>query len=129
MGRFLSPLVLKAEGPGEWSVQEPFRYEADTGAIYIVPVGFVTDLASIPRITRPLIDINGKSRRPAVLHDWLYCLKVGTRSEADSLFLEALKSEGVGFTTRWSMYIGVRTGGWYYWRGRKGLCRSDFIWE
>ena len=65
-------------------------------------------------------------RRPAVLHDWLYCLKTGSRADADQLFLEALKAEGVGWAARWSMYTGVRAGGWVYWNRRQGLELDDF---
>lgn len=121
---FKTSLDLRASEPGEWELLAPLRWD---GAVSVtVPAGFITDLASIPRLTRPVLDRNGASRRAAVLHDWLYCLKKGTRKAADDLFLEAMKADGVGFATRWLMYTGVRTGGWLYWGRRDGLEIDDF---
>jgi len=94
--------------------------------MYHVPARFVTDLASIPFIVKPAIDQNGLSRRPAVLHDFLYCIKHGTRSEADYLFLEALQAEGVGLIVRRAMWLAVRMGGWMYWNKRGGITADDF---
>ena len=74
-----------------------------------------------------MLDRNGLSRRATVLHDWLYCLKTDSRADADKLFLEALKTEGVGWAARWSMYTGVRSGGWVYWNRRQGLEPDDFV--
>lgn len=125
--RFLSQLDLRAYEPGEWVVLSDQLCIAESGTQYVVPTGFITDLASIPRLLRSVYDINGKSRQAAVLHDYLYCAQLTTRSEADSLFLDALESLGIGWATRWSMYLGVRSGGWVYWNKRKaGLALDDF---
>ncbi|MNC39249.1 hypothetical protein D3C75_878980 [compost metagenome] len=120
------PLDLRAHAPGEWVVLRALTYTAASGRSYIVPRGFVTDLASIPRLLRPALDQNGASRRPAVLHDALYCRKSTTRQQADDLFYEALRAEGVGHLTALLMYAGVRAGGWLYWNKRDGLQADDF---
>lgn len=126
--RFLSQLDLRAYEPGEWVVLDEQVYVTAAGIRYVVPKGFITDLASIPRLLRSVYDINGKSRQAAVLHDFCYCQQAVTRAEADSLFLEALESLGIGWATRWSMYLGVRSGGWIYWNKRaKGLATDDFV--
>ena len=111
MNEFITPLDLRAHVPGEWLLLSPLKYQSGATVI-TAPAGFVTDLASIPALFRPLLNSNGSSRRSAVLHDWLYCIKEGARADADSLFLEALKADGVGFAERWAMYLGVRAGGW-----------------
>jgi hypothetical protein len=116
MTGFESPLDLRASAPGRWLLLSPLPYVTERGIRYVVPAGFATDLASIPRLLRPLFDRNDASRAPSVLHDWLYHAQQTTRAEADSLFLEALKRSGVGFARRWAMYAGVRAGGWMYWR-------------
>lgn len=93
-----------------------------------VPRGFITDFASIPVPFRNVFDINGPSRLPAVLHDWLYCSHRCARIEADNLFRFALATEGVGKVTRNIFYAGVRIGGWrYYGKRREGLHRDDFV--
>lgn len=122
---FLTSLDLRAAEPGEWILIAPLKW-ARSGVKLTVPAGFITDLASLPRLVRPVLDRNGLSRRPAVLHDWLYCSKQGSRADADRLFRKALKAEGMGRLARWSMYIGVRAGGWIYWKSRCGLVLEDF---
>lgn len=125
---FLTPLDLRAYRPDEWVLLLALIYMTKGGTRYIVPRGFITDLASIPRLLRALFDINGASRKAAVLHDFLYCIQYTTRAEADALFLEALEASGVGWATRWSMYLGVRSGGWMYWHARgDGLNQEDFL--
>lgn len=124
---FLTPLDLRAYKPDEWVLLLALIFKATDGRRWIVPRGFITDLASIPRLLRALFDVNGLSRSAAVLHDFLYCLKHTTRAEADALFLEALKACGVPWGTRYSMWLGVRAGGWMYWNDRDdGLTPEDF---
>src|SRR5690606_27796302 len=78
-----------------------------------------TDLASIPRIFRWLLNQNGNSRRPAVLHDYLYRMQPISRAEADAIFRRALEAEGVILPGRWLYWSGVRMGGWIAWRGHR----------
>lgn len=128
-GGFDAPLDLRAHVPGEWLLLRPFGYVPEGWSVPItVPAGFVTDLASIPALLRPVFDRNDASRQPAVLHDWLYCEQPCDRDLVDSLFLEALERAGVGFLRRWAMYAGVRAAGWLYWqaRDRNPLNPDDF---
>ena len=119
MSNFLNDLVLRAKPPNKWVLVEPFAYityvKDAAGCIIEVPVGEVTDLASLPRVVRVFISQNGKHRGAAVIHDRLYRL-AGildySRKEADLVFLEAMKVSGVSWTVRQMMYRGVRAGGW-----------------
>ena len=103
---------------GEWILGKPLVYETRKGIIIEAPKGFVTDLASIPRIFQILIPKAGKHRSPAVIHDLLYVkkgrlgLKKFTREEADELFLEAMEDVGVSYWKRYSMYWAVRAAVW-----------------
>jgi hypothetical protein len=125
---FLNPLDLRAHTKaGEWVVLSLMGYQSADGERYYVPPTFITDLASIPRIVHPIISPTGKSRRAAVLHDYRYCVKQGTRKQADDLFLEALEAEGVNLITRRLMWIAVRAYGWRYWNARTGITSEDFI--
>lgn len=123
---FITPLDLRAHAPGEWVLLSLLAYRSADGRLYQVPPRFITDLASIPGLFQPAIDRNGKSRRPAVLHDYLYCLKRCARAEADALFLEALEAEGVSWFVRRAMWLAVRAGGWRYWNARTGITHEDF---
>jgi len=129
---FLSPLRIE-EIPGDdqhWRLLEPCIYhlgEPDGQEWVEVPVGFVTDFGSIPRLFWNLPDLSpfGKFRRGYVVHDKLYIAPVirtltsaraTTRAEADAILREALQVLGASWATRHLIYCGVRVGGWVAWR-------------
>lgn len=125
---FQSPLDLRAHAPGEWAVLRPLTFRAADGRAFTVPRGFVTDLASIPALVRPVLDRNGRSRRAAVLHDFLYCTQPVARDDADELFDEALALDKEPWWSRTAMYAAVRLGGWLYWNQRSsGEPDGDFV--
>jgi cytochrome oxidase assembly protein ShyY1 len=112
--------VREAESPDSWVLIAPLIYETGAGEKIIIPRGFITDLASIPQALRSLIDVNGISRSPAVLHDYLYCLQDREREPVDALFVEALYSRGATRLQAETYYFGVRIGGQCGWDNRAG---------
>jgi hypothetical protein len=102
-----------------------------------VPAGYCSEFASIPRVFwsfgfTPL----GRHQRAALLHDWLYnshrlllraqatddfsTLPDGiwpmSRRDADLAFRRQMQRDGVGWRSRWVMYLAVRLfgrAGWY----------------
>jgi len=107
----------KSAGP-TWELLAPFTYISRRYGTITVPAGFVTDLASIPRLARWYVSRDGDHTKPAVVHDWLYgrASIAGhpsiTRADADRIFLEALKARGVRSGLATVMYWAVRLGGW-----------------
>lgn len=101
-----------------WVVEAPFT-AIWQGRSVKVPMGFRTDLASVPQLLRSLIPQVGRHIQPAIVHDILYrhpWVREGiTRSMADQMFLDGMETVGVGWFRRWSMYSGVRAGGWAAW--------------
>jgi len=85
----------------------------------MVPAGFITDLASIPVFLRPLFPHGGAKAFAACLHDYLYRNTIGTRKEADGVFLAAMLINGVPKWKARGMYYGVRGFGWLSWAKRK----------
>ncbi len=81
-----------------------------------VPVGFVTDMASVPRAFWTLWPPVGVYSLAAVLHDYLYATGIVSRKDADGIFRRAMRVSGTGRFTRWPLYWGVRLGGWFAWR-------------
>lgn len=108
MSSFTSQLVVSPLSDGRnWRLVKSFTYHIGTkfSRHYIrVPKGFVTDFASVPRVTSPLVTIGallllfthhvwptiiilsvlsilswfspyGRHGKPAVIHDWLYHTK------------------------------------------------------
>ena len=77
----------------------------------IVPRGFKTDLASVPRLFWPLIGPFGKWTMAAIVHDYLYdkeCPNKFMRKEADIIFYEAMRYHYVNIITAKVMYYMVR---------------------
>lgn len=115
--RFLTPLRLEDIDGQTMSLLEPLKfYSAELRRVVRVDPPFVTDFASIPRGFWNLIPKNGKWDRAAVLHDAAYRLQLrdvvgnfypATKAQADRLFREAMKVDGVGKVTRGLMYAAV----------------------
>jgi hypothetical protein len=118
---FLTRLELADEARADyWRVVSPLIWTDPIYGRLVVPAGFETDLASIPRLFRnlPAFDPNGASRRPAVVHDWLYSSKAGYRygrDFADSFLRASLLAEGASPLTAAAFYYAVRVGGRSHW--------------
>lgn len=112
MAKFIEiPPLNIGEKPEEWVLTGNCIYESDLWPeLIIVPEGFITDLASIPRIFRFLIIKNGRHRAAAIVHDYLCRLgMLFDRVLADKIFLEAMKLKKVPKLRRWAMYAAVRS--------------------
>lgn len=93
------------------------RYASERlGRIVEVPARFVTDLGSVPQIAWSLVPPIGKADGGYVLHDWLYQQGGVTRGEADAVLYEAMRVAGVSRVLAWTIWSGVRVGGWVGWR-------------
>ncbi|EDQ5128059.1 DUF1353 domain-containing protein, partial [Salmonella enterica] len=79
-----------------------------------VPVGFVTDLATVPRIFWSLLPPDGEYAKAAIIHDYLYHYPLRNRKESDLIFLDGMKVLGVPKWKRIIMYLAVRIFGWKY---------------
>jgi len=110
-----------------WGLVEPLRY-VGAREEFVVPDGYVTDFASVPRVTAWLIPSYGLYTRAAILHDYLLTdvLPTGsiTSRDADGLFRRAMGELGVPPVKRWLMWAGVRWGALFNRRRRAGWWRS-----
>jgi hypothetical protein len=93
-----------------------------------VPVGFVTDFASIPPALQSFIQQNGPSLLPAVVHDYLYWKQTCTKDQSDQILLLAMIEHKVPEAQRIAIYQAVHYAGIFSWeanaRDRKaGLLR------
>ena len=113
---FKTDLCLKVIGEQTYEVIEPLVY--DNGLILLqVNPKFDFDGASIPKalwgiIGSPMTD---GYQRAACLHDALYASEHFNRKTCDELFLEAMKSDSVGYFKRYAMYNAVRIFGGAVW--------------
>ncbi len=127
-------------GWGRWTVCRGATFTGAAGEQWTVPVGMSTDLASVPRWLRGVVDSWGTYTLAAILHDWLCRIARGdvaswdpvrdrvhgkavydgsdvdvsaryvTRREADGLFLRVMRLEGVSQPQRRIMWLAVRLG-------------------
>lgn len=95
-----------------YQLKEPMTIYIN-GKLLKVPKGFVTDLASIPRIFWSFDSpFNGKYMSAAILHDYLYACSIAhSRQEADRILYSAMLAEGSSKWTANKFYFAVRTGG------------------
>jgi hypothetical protein len=100
-------IILKEIDANFWRLVEPVIYEGKTQT-FIVPTGFKTDLASVPRLFTWLIPRYGIYTKSAVLHDFLCRTKAVNRSDADGLFRRTMRESDVPFLHRWMMWAAVR---------------------
>ncbi len=115
---FPFPLIVKHLDGEMWELMENFEYRGkDT---IKVPAGFKFDFASIPRIFWTFIGgPTGRYGPAALCHDYLYFTQTTKRSYADGVFLNAMKSLGVGWIKRRLMWVAVRSAGWIPWKIQK----------
>ena len=103
-----SPLILMPVGSYQWQVcQHGWQVQLSNGYDIIVARGFVTDLASVPRIFWPIVPPYGKHLEASILHDFL-CRNGWPRKTADREFLHAMKRAGVKRWRRMLMFWAVR---------------------
>ncbi len=99
-----------------WIVKQPLIYRVGVSKdSVVVPVGFVTDLASIPPALQSIIQQNGPYLLPAVVHDYLYWQQTCTRAQSDQILRLAMIEDKVGTAHRVAIYDAVRAAGRFAW--------------
>lgn len=95
-----------------------YRYYSHMGLI-TVPVGFITDGSSFPRIMWSIFYPFDNSFGAAVIHDYLYSKNNNkfTRREADTIFRVGMSAFGVSWLKRWIVYYTLRIFGCFHYNG------------
>jgi hypothetical protein len=115
-GAFDSELSIHAAGPTTWRLLAPLIWTGTQGDTYIVPVGFETDFATVPRFLHWLVLPYGAYTRAAVLHDYLIDERINaddprmrvTSRDTDGIFRRVMADLGVPWAKRWIMWAAVR---------------------
>lgn len=118
MSAFLTKLTVTElddssnDGRGTWQLEAPLVYESDIAKKTItVPVGFVTDYASVPRLPIAYLLVGGIAHKAAVIHDWLYTSHEVDKATADLVLKEAVIVSGIAPWRASLIYSGVWIGG------------------
>jgi hypothetical protein len=115
------------DGRSLWGLEQDLTYRTVAGDTVTVPKGFVTDLASVPRVFWDLFPPDGPWTEAAVVHDALYFTRGGadlwqgrrcisrtapySRAACDGILREAMADIGIGVVPRTLIWAGVRLGG------------------
>ena len=99
-----------------WQLTKPLIYRSELlNRIIVVPKGFQTDLATVPRVPIIYSLWGHRAHREAVVHDYLCRTGIPfeiTVWKANSVFLEAMGSTGKPAYIKYPMYAGVAVGCW-----------------
>jgi hypothetical protein len=127
MSSFNRGLAIEKTGRREWTTTRRIVYHVgslESRWAIVIPKGFKTDGASVPRLLWWLFPpFGGDYDQAAVLHDFLYRTAFLNleRVVADAILLEAMVVLRTGALARWSIFVGVRAGGWVTYRKYRRL--------
>ena len=111
IGRFADPIYFLLK-PITWKPnpgQEAFQ-------AVTVPVGFVTDFASIPRMFWSALRPDGNYTYPAIVHDFLYWTQTRPKDEADTIFKFGMEDFDIGTVISTAIYQAVYRFGSNAWK-------------
>jgi len=113
-------IIVRSVGDRTWELMEPFEWYG-----IIVPAGFITDFASIPRPFWSFINPAGRVKPASIPHDFLYSRQgkldhtTLTRKRCDQIFLEIMVVIKMKWIKRHLAYRAVRIFGWISWNRRE----------
>ena len=112
MSSFTDKLIVTPTDDGtKWIVQRAFSYyvgDEKNNDVITIPVGHVTDFASIPRALWAILPPFGRYTQAAVVHDYLCDKRTRSSTETHKIFMQAMEVLGVSRWKRYPMYYGVR---------------------
>ena len=129
MSKFTDILTVSPLADGKtWVTRKEFGYDIGkegSGNSIDVPIGFMTDFASVPRPLWMLLPRWGKYGNAAVVHDYCYWEQSRSRKESDMIFREAMKVLEVPAWKKFLMYYAVRFGGGLAWAGNARMRKNN----
>ena len=112
-----------------WVLVEDFYIELSNGYVALIPKGYWTDFASVPRVLKVVFDHLGKGSPAYVLHDYMYNFggyktengdhrinKRVSRKRADKEMAYQMRKYGESKFKIMKFYTAVRLFGWFGWR-------------
>jgi hypothetical protein len=112
---------FKDNGKWVWAVSDDFyvQFGNADGPVFIIPMGFSTDLGTIPWWVRSLFNSSDPAAAPAyVAHDWINSLTQGqppgpdvwSSQAAAAMLYDMLRIQGVPLWSAKAQYLGVVAG-------------------
>ena len=92
-----------------WELTDSFELDS-----YVIPKGFRTDLASVPKLFWSILPPIGQWMTASIIHDYLYQEKTLTRKQADKELYKYMIYYNVKIPIALLIYISVRLFGKKY---------------
>jgi hypothetical protein len=117
---FKSKLIVEVPliDNGYRTLQQDLIYETPFRS-FIIPKGFKTDYASVPKVFWNILPPTGVYTYAAVLHDYLYHTGIVSKEDADKLFYDVMLELGVSKVKAYGMYKAVDMFGFKAWNDHK----------
>lgn len=117
-------LYSDPDKPHRFEVINPVLFKLSNGEEIVIPAGFVTDFATVPRLLWGIVQPVGKQNPATLIHDYLYEQRYSVTEKkdwkldrlfADQEMLYWLKAYGCSWIKCQAMYWAVRIGGRSWW--------------
>jgi hypothetical protein len=114
MAKYLSiydnPIVelLPKSTRGRFKVKVAIKHTLSNGVEIIVPINYISNGASIPKLLRGIYSQQGVYIMPSIIHDYLYDNKLYSRKFADRQFLLDMGKTNTSQFTKWLFYYIIR---------------------
>lgn len=112
---FTTPLIGEISNDGmHIKILKEFSFHIGSypsNEVITVPVGFISDFASIPQWAQSFISKMGPYTKAAIIHDYLLEIAYKNKKFADDIFFEAMTVLKVPAWKKYIIYYAVRLGG------------------
>lgn len=105
---FYNTLKVEKISSNEWKLLDDLVYIDEKHGPIGIPVNYVTDFASVPRLPIVFDFFGGMAHAAGTVHDYLYDNGKLTKSECDMVFYRALRDDGIGLVRSYIMYSAVK---------------------
>jgi hypothetical protein len=120
--KWLTPTpTMTPIAPNLMRLDSPVAWQDGNGKVWRVPVGFITDGASLPWILTAVWDRwEPRTIQAAILHDYGYSYHAsGTKAEVDKRFYNGLIASKWDHATTY--FRAVKWFGWYAWNLQRNV--------
>lgn len=131
MSSFTNPIDSRKLPNGKRRLLTSFEYYVHSkydNVVILVPAGFISDGATIPRFLWPIIGHPWDDYEQAAwLHDYIckHMRRTYNRKQGEKIMYDAMGALGVSKWKRKTMYRGLRMFGWYCWnKGKKNVAMA-----
>jgi hypothetical protein len=105
-----NPIVelLPKSTRGRFKIKVPIKHTLSNGVEIIVPINYISNGASVPKLLRGIYSQQGVYVMPSIIHDYLYDNKLYSREFADKQFLLDMGKTNTSQFTKWLFYYIIR---------------------